>query len=60
MAYIKATINTVELRTVPRETNDCTVRALAAAAQIHQFDIMGFCCDVNAPHAVLGEIDCTI
>jgi hypothetical protein len=25
-----------------------------------QFDIMGFCCDVNAPHAVLGEIDCTI
>jgi hypothetical protein len=34
MAYIKATINTVELRTVPRETNDCTVRALAAAAQI--------------------------
>lgn len=27
-------INTVALRTVPRETNDCTVRALTAAANI--------------------------
>jgi hypothetical protein len=31
---IIAHINTVALRTVPRETNDCTVRALTAAANI--------------------------
>lgn len=31
---IQAQINTVALRTVPRETNDCTVRALMAAANI--------------------------
>lgn len=24
-----------------------------------QFDIAGLCCDVNPPHQVLGEIDCT-
>lgn len=24
-----------------------------------QFDVAGFCCDVNPPHHVLGEIDCT-
>ena len=34
MKLIYPTINTMKLRTVPRETNDCTVRALAAAAGI--------------------------
>lgn len=34
MAYIRAAVDTLALRTVPRETNDCTVRALAAAANI--------------------------
>ena len=24
-----------------------------------QFDIADLCCDVNPPHRVLGEIDCT-
>ena len=24
-----------------------------------QFEIAGLCCDVNPPHHVLGEIDCT-
>ena len=24
-----------------------------------QFDIAELCCDVNPPHSVLGEIDCT-
>lgn len=24
-----------------------------------QFDVAGLCCDVNPPHQVLGEIDCT-
>lgn len=34
MKLIHPVINTLQLRTVPRETNDCTVRALAAAARI--------------------------
>lgn len=34
MKLIKPTINTQEMRTVSRETNDCTVRALMAAANI--------------------------
>lgn len=34
MSFIRPTINTLAMRTVPRETNDCTVRALAAAANI--------------------------
>lgn len=34
MKLIYPTINTIKMRTVPRETNDCTVRALAAAAGI--------------------------
>lgn len=34
MKLIKPSINTIEMRTVPRETNDCTVRALMAAAGI--------------------------
>lgn len=34
MRSIQATINTIAMRSVPRETNDCTVRALAAAANI--------------------------
>lgn len=33
--YINPEINTNTLRTVAGETNDCTVRALAAAADIH-------------------------
>lgn len=24
-----------------------------------QFDVMQACCDVNPPHQILGEIDCT-
>ena len=24
-----------------------------------QFDVMGFCSDINPPHYVLGEIDCS-
>ena len=32
--FIRATINTMQLRTVAGETNDCTVRAFAAAANI--------------------------
>jgi hypothetical protein len=24
-----------------------------------QFEVAGLCCDVNPPHSVLGEIDCT-
>lgn len=24
-----------------------------------QFDVAGLCCDVNPPHRVLGEIDCS-
>ena len=34
MATIKATINTINLRTIQGERNDCTVRAFAAAANI--------------------------
>jgi len=34
MSYISPAINTIALRTVSRETNDCTVRALMAAADI--------------------------
>ena len=34
MSYIKPEINTATIRTVSRETNDCTVRALAVAANI--------------------------
>lgn len=34
MKLIHPSINTAAMRTVPRETNDCTVRALMAAAGI--------------------------
>ena len=34
MKLIQPSINTAAMRTVPRETNDCTVRALMAAAGI--------------------------
>jgi hypothetical protein len=34
MKLIQPVINTLSMRSVPRETNDCTVRALAAAANI--------------------------
>lgn len=34
MKVIHPSINTISMRTVPRETNDCTVRALMAAAGI--------------------------
>jgi hypothetical protein len=37
--------------------------AIARAAIVDyyadQFDVLESCCDINPPHAILGEIDCT-
>ena len=45
------------------------IRATAATAAIaraaivdyygDQFDVMELCCDINPPHSILGEIDCS-
>jgi hypothetical protein len=34
-------------------------RAQIVLAYGQQFDVMGLCCDVNPPHHILGEIDCS-
>jgi len=34
-------------------------RAQIVLAYGPQFDVMGLCCNVNPPHHILGEIDCS-
>lgn len=37
--------------------NHDTARAAIVAYYADQFDVAGFCCDVNPAHSTLGEID---
>lgn len=38
---------------------EAIARAHIVDAYGSQFDVAGLCCDVNPPHSVIGEIDCT-
>lgn len=39
--------------------NEAIARAHIVDFYGQQFDVMQACCDVNPPHHVLGEIDCS-
>jgi hypothetical protein len=39
--------------------SETIARAQIVIAYGMQFDVMGFCSDINPPHHVLGEIDCS-
>jgi hypothetical protein len=39
--------------------SETIARAQIVIAYGLQFDVMGFCSDINPPHHVLGEIDCS-
>jgi len=39
--------------------NETLARAAIVDYYADQFDVMESCCDINPPHSILGEIDCT-
>ena len=50
-------------KNVERIRATAATEAIARAAIVDyyadQFDVMESCCDINPPHAILGEIDCS-
>jgi hypothetical protein len=39
--------------------NETLARAAIVDYYADQFEVMELCCDINPPHAILGEIDCS-
>jgi hypothetical protein len=39
--------------------NEVIARAAIVEYYANQFDVMESCCDINPPHSILGEIDCS-
>lgn len=68
--HMEAYMKQYEFEAINRKRGNVErIRATAKAAAIarahivnyygEQFDVMESCCDVNPPHQILGEIDCS-